>query len=114
MSREAEEPGAAVLGRAQRGEGGPAVANDRWHGAKRFHGVQDGGTLERSRDGRERRADARHTALAFERFQQRRLLAHFVRAGAGLRIAVEIKIRPAQIFPEISTVVRLGDRLVYD
>src|SRR5207245_11172040 len=89
MSGQAEQASASVLGRTERGESGPAVANNRGHGAESLDIVQHGRALERAGYGRERRPDARNTALPFERFEQRRFFADLVCSGAGLRIAIE-------------------------
>ena len=45
---------------------------------------------------RERRADARRAALAFERLDQRRLLAAHIGARADVNVDVEIETRVAQ------------------
>ena len=93
VAGEAEQPRAAVLRRAERREPVAAVENDGGNRGERLDVVEDGGALERARDGRKRRLEARIAALAFERFEQRRFLAALVSAGAGVRVQIEIASR---------------------
>ena len=58
--------------------------------AERLDVVDDRRLGERAGDGRERRLVPRPAALAFERFEQARLFAADVRAGAAVDVALEL------------------------
>src|SRR5207237_3274925 len=112
MAVEAEQACPAVLRSSHCRKGFAAIANDRGRGAECFYIIKYCGALKRSRYCRKRRANARNAALAFKRFQQCRFLSDFIRSGAGLGIAVEMKIRAAQVIAQITAVVSLSDRLI--
>ena len=83
VTRQAEQARAAVLWRAEIGEPLPAVQNDRRDRAECLDVVEDGRGLPCAGNGRKRRPDSRNSALAFERFEQRRFFAALVRARAA-------------------------------
>ena len=114
VAGEAEQPGAAVLRRAERREGRAAVANDGRNRAEGLDVVQHRRALERARDGRKRRPDARDAALAFERIEQRRFLAALVGARAGVRVEVEIEAGAVNVLAQIALRVGFGDGAVHD
>jgi hypothetical protein len=62
-------------------------------------------------DRRERRLDARHPALTFERLEQRGLFAADVRAGAAVNDDVEVEARALDVLPEEALGACVGDRL---
>ena len=90
MAREAEELGAGVVGLAERGEPGRAAAEDIGHDRDQLD-IVDGGWRAIEPDiGREWRLQPRHALLAFEAFEQRRLLAANIGAGAVMQIEIEV------------------------
>src|SRR5262245_12316968 len=70
---------------------GPAVDDVR-HAGERFDVVDDCRLAERPFDGREWRLDPRPAALAFEAFDQARLLAADIRRRAAMEINVAVEI----------------------
>ena len=83
--------GAGRFGRSDAGPERAAVLRDVRHGAKSFHVVDQGRMPQVAVLGREWRADARRAALAFERLDQRRLLAADVGTSADVNGDVEIE-----------------------
>ena len=79
---------------ADRGVGGRAVERDERQVRQRLDVVDDRRLAVQPDRGREvRRLEARHAALALERLDQRRLLAHHVGAGAPVQDDVDAEVR---------------------
>src|SRR5205814_9103186 len=68
VSRDAQHPGAAVSWRAAIRVRVASLPDDRWHGAQRFHVIDNRWAAVQSHHGWERRFDARVPTLAFQRF----------------------------------------------
>ncbi len=86
------ELGPAVLLRAERREGlRPAQEND-GDVAERLDVVHRRRALIETGDGRERRLDSRLRALPFQRLEQRRFLARFVRARSAVHVDLAVEI----------------------
>ena len=90
VAADAEQARAAVALRAHGGVGLRTHLDDVRHGGDGLGVVDDRRPAVEADHGRERRLNAGNAALAFERLHQRRLLAHFVSAGAGLGDDVEL------------------------
>ena len=93
VAADAEQLRAAVLLGAERREPLRAIGQDRRQVAERLDVVDRGRAVVEPGHGRERRLDARLRALAFERFDQRRLFAGFV--GAGAAVDDDVAVPPA-------------------
>ena len=72
------------------------------------------GPPHKTHNRREGRPDARNAALAFERFHQRRLFAHFVGACAGVHEDVEIDARAEDVLADEAARVGVGHRVFHD
>ena len=93
----------ARAGRAVDAELGVLLAahlHDVRHGRQRLDVVHDGRLRVEALDRGERRPDARHAALALERFEQRGLLAADVRARAAVHDDVEVEARAEDVLAE--------------
>src|SRR5262249_43283777 len=90
VAGDAEELGAGVVGPANAGEPGGAAAQDVGDLRNRLHVVDRGGAAIEAYVGRERRLEPRLTLFALEAFEQRRLLAANVGAGAVMEVEVEV------------------------
>ena len=109
LTADAEQLGSAVLLRAQLGEPLRPIQDDERHVAERLDIVHRGRALIEARDRWKRRLDARLRALAFERFDERRFLAGFVRAGAAMHVDVAIEAAAQDVLAEIPGLVRRFD-----
>src|SRR5437763_13012107 len=114
MSAQAEQPRAAVLRRAEVCKPLRSSKNDWRHTRQRFRIINDRRPAPEPYDGREGRTDARYTALAFERFHQRRLLSNFIGSGAAMPVHVEVVSASEDIFAEKAFRVRVGNCLLHD
>ena len=114
MSRDAQHPGAAVFWRAAIRVRVPSLPDDRWHGAQRFHVIDNRWAAVQSHHGWEGRFDARVPTLAFQRFHQRGLFAAFVCARPGMGQQVEIKARPENVLPQVPARISFGKCRVHD
>src|SRR5579883_2255991 len=114
MTRDADQTCAAVFGCTELGVPGAAVAEDHRNGRKCLAVVENGGRLKRANDSREGRFQSRHTALAFERFEQRGFFAAFVGARTGVRVKIEIPARAEDVLAEIAALVGFGDGAIDD
>ncbi len=109
VARDREDLRAAVVRPAEIEERLAAVADDPRHRGERL-GVVDRRRLAVEAEARrERRLEARLALLAFERLEQRRLLAADVGAVAVVVEEVEAEVRAQDVVAEESGVVRLGD-----
>ena len=100
VAGEAEQLGAGIVGPAERGEPGGATAQNVGH-----HGdcldIVDGSRRAVQPDiGGKRRLEPRHALLAFEAFEQRRLLAADI--GAGPVMQIEVEVPAIELFLPIS------------
>ena len=86
---DAEELGAGVVRLAEPREPGAAAAQDRRRDRDRLDVVDGRRAAVEAHIGRERRLQPRHALLALEAFEQRRLLAADIGAGAVVDVAVE-------------------------
>ena len=82
VAGDAEQLGAGIVGPADAGEPGRAAAQDVRRDGDRLDVVDRGRAAIEADIGRERRLQPRLALLAFEAFQQRRLLAADIGAGA--------------------------------
>ena len=82
LAGQGEDLGAAAGARAESGERGGAVAHDPGHAGQRLDVVDDGGLPAKAALHRIRRTQFRHAAAAFERLDERGLLAADERARA--------------------------------
>src|SRR5579859_442775 len=114
MSAQAEEARAAVLRRAVIGKLLPARQNNVGDRSNGFDVVDDRRPAPESDHGREGRTDAGNAALALERFHQRRLFAHFVRAGAGVPIAVKLLTAAEDVIPQEDFGIGISERFSHD
>ena len=112
VARHAVELRPAVLLRPERREPLRAVSQDERHVGERLDVVHGGRTVVEADDGRKRRLVARLRALAFERFEQRRLFARFVRARAAMDEDVAVEARSENVLAEESARVGLVDRVL--
>src|SRR6185437_9584249 len=87
---------------------------DVWSIGDRFGIIDDRWSTIQTDNSREGRLDARNTALAFERFHQRRLFADLIRARAGLRNDVEVDAGAEDIFAKKTARIRISDGLLDD
>ena len=76
------------------------LRDDRRHVAQRLDVVHRGRLAVDADHGRERRLVARLRALAFERLEQRRLLARLVGAGAAVHVDVAVEAGPEDVLAE--------------
>ncbi len=113
VAGEAEQLGAGIVGAAERGEpGGAATQNvgDDGDGLD----IVDGGRRAIEPDiGGEWRLEARHALLAFEAFEQRRLLAADIGAGAVMQIEIEVPAVDVVLADQLG-VIGLVDRGLQD
>src|SRR3954471_24342241 len=114
MSAKAEEAGSAVLRRAVIGEFLAAHKNDVRNRSQALDIINDSGAAPESDNSRERRTNARNTALSFERFHQCRLFANFIGAGAGVPIAIELLARAEDVVAEKALGIGIINRLLHD
>src|SRR5882724_8876253 len=82
--------------------------------SERFHVVDDRGTAPESDDSREGRTDSRNTALAFQRFHQRRLFTHFIRACASMPVAVKLFVASENVLAQVAFGVGIGEGLTHN
>ena len=107
-----EQLGAGVVGLAERGEPRRAAAQDVGRRPRCDLDVVDGGRRAVEADvGRERRLQARHALLALEAFQQRRLLAADVGAGAVVDDEVEVPAVDVVLADQLGRVGLVDGRL---
>src|SRR5262249_38542640 len=111
VSSQTEQACSAVFRRAQIRKPLRAAKNNWWNARERLGIIDDGRSCPESHDSRERRPNARHSALAFERFHQRRFLANFVCAGTAMPVNVEVVPRPEDVLAEKALRIRIGDGL---
>src|SRR6185437_3629517 len=103
---------AAVVRQAEVGKPLAAVADDPRHGGKRL-GVVDRRRLAVHPEARrERRLEARHALLAFERLEQRRFLAADVGAIAVTVVKMEAEVAAEDVVAEEARGIRLLDRFL--
>ena len=114
MARHADHAGTAALGHAEVSVGRSAHPQNRRDGGKCFDVIEQCRRLKRPGNGRKRRPNPRHAALAFERFQQRRFLTALISARAGMRVEVELKLGAANVLAQIPVLVGFGDRLIHN
>ncbi len=110
VAGDAEQPRAAIFGRAERSVPFPSAMQNRRHGGKRFSVVDDRRRAVEADHGGEGRPDARVAALAFERFHQRGFLAALVGARACVRRQIEREAAAHHILAQIAGLVGLHDR----
>jgi hypothetical protein len=96
VAADAQQLGAFRFSGAATGEPGPAFRRNLGGDGKSFDVVDHGRLVQIAVGGRERRTDARHAVLAFQRFDQRRFFAADVSARAEMNVDVEIKTRLTQ------------------
>ena len=89
MAGDAEQLRAGIVGPSDAGEPRSAAPQDVGHHRDRFDIVDRGGTAVEPDIGRERRLKPRLALLAFQAFQQRRLLAADIGAGAVMHDDIE-------------------------
>ncbi len=89
-----------------------AVGEDERDVGERLDVVDDGRLAVQTERGRERRADARLAALAFERFHQRGLFAADVRARAEVGVNVKRIVCAEEFVAEETGLLHFGDLLV--
>ena len=90
MAGDAEQLGAGVVRPADAGEPGGAAPHDVGHHRDALDVVDRGRAAIEAHVGRERRLQPRLALLALEAFEQRRLLAADVGAGAVMDVEVEV------------------------
>ena len=103
-----------VLFRAERGVPLRSLRDDEGDVAQRFDVVDRRRLAIQADEGRKWRLVARLGALAFQRLEERRLLARLVRAGAPVHVHVAIKARPEDVPAEEPARIRLVDRVLED
>ena len=103
-----------VLFRAERGVPLRSLRDDEGDVAQRFDVVDRRRLAIQADEGRKWRLVARLGALAFQRLEERRLLARLVRAGAPVHVHVAIKARPEDVPAEEPARIRLVDRALED
>ena len=94
LAGQGEDLGALARRGAERGEGLGAVAEDPRHAGERLDVVDEGGLAAEAALGRVRRPQPRHAALAFERRDQRGLLAADERARPFAHLEAQRKSVP--------------------
>ena len=94
----------------RRGEPLRAVQHDQRHVAERLDVVHRRRAVVETFDRRKRRLQARLRALAFERLDERRLLARFVGAGAAMHVDVAVEAAAVDVLAEVPGLIGLGDR----
>ncbi len=114
IAAETEEAGAAVALGADLGVLRSTDAEDVGHGGQCFGIVNDGGAAIQAHDRGERRPDAGNAALAFKRFHQGRLFAHFVSAGAGMGDNVEIQVAAEDVLAQKALGIGVVDGFLHD
>src|ERR1044071_4985130 len=107
VTADAEQLGAAVLLWTELGEPLRAVEDDQRHVAERFDVVHRGRAVVQPLDGWERRLQPRLRARPCERFDERRLLARLVRAGAAVHEDVALEAAAEDVLPEVAGLVGL-------
>src|SRR5215831_19237269 len=107
----AEQLGAGVVRPADAGEPGAAAPRNVRHHRDRFHVVDRGWAAVDPDIGRKRRFQARLALLAFEAFQQRRLLAADIGSGAVVDDDVERKAVDVVLADEIGGIGLVHRRL---
>src|SRR5215469_4550319 len=108
VARDGVEAGTAIPRCAKFGVPFATAQNHCRNGAESLDVVDDGGAAVQADNSREGRANARITALAFERFHERGFLAAFIGTSAGMREQVKIEPASQNIFAEIP--LRVGFR----
>src|SRR6266436_1153077 len=103
----AEQARTAIFRSAAIGVSFAAFADDGRNGTESFNVIDDGRAAVETHDSREGRLDAWITAFAFERFHQSRFFTTFISAGAGMNQQIVIEAGVANIFAEITALVRL-------
>ncbi len=110
MAAHAIELRPAVFLRSKRREPFRAVLDDQRHVRERLDVVDRGRAPIETDDGRKRRFIARLRAFAFERFEERRLFARFVRAGTAMDVDLAVEAGAEDVLPQKSPGVRFFDR----
>src|SRR5207244_1217974 len=105
VTREAEELGAAATAEAR--EPGPALGDDGRHGAERLDVVDDGRLAPEPRLDGEGRARAGHRPIAFDRLEERGLLAQDEAAGAATQLDIEREVGCEDALAEEPPLARL-------
>src|ERR1019366_6861544 len=114
VSRKTEEPRAAILWRPKARPVRAAHRDDRRDRAESFHVVENRGALVDARHRRKGRTDAGNSALALERFHQRRFFTTLVCACAGMRTDVEGDAGALDVASQVAARVGLIDGAVLD
>ena len=110
MPRDAEHLRPGILRPAQPGEPAAAPPQDRRHHRNRLDVVDRRRTAIQTHRGRKWRLQPRHSLLALEALQQRRLFAADVGAGAAMHVDLEIITRPGRIHADQPRLICLGHR----
>ena len=110
LAGQREDLGALAASGAEGGERSGAVAQDPRHAGQRLDVVDEGGLAAEAPLGRVGRAQPRHAALAFEREDQRGLLAADERAGALPDFEAKRELRTKNVFAQVAALFRLSDR----
>src|SRR5690606_36615891 len=109
---DAEQLGAGVLRPAKRGPPVDAAPQDGRRNGNGLDIVDRGRTAVEAARRREGRLEARLALLAFETFEQRRLFAADIGAGAAMQIDVVVEPRSAGVAADQAGLVRLVDRVL--
>ena len=112
VAAHAVQLGAAVLFRSERGKPFGTVLHDQRHVAERLDVVHRRRRVVEPDDGGKGRLVARLRALAFERLEQRRLLARLVGAGAAMHEHVAVEAGPEHALADETARVGFRDRLL--
>ena len=114
MTGDAQHASAAILRRAAVRVSFAAFVNDGRHGAQCFYVVDNRGAAIQSHDRGEGRLDARVAALPFERLHQRRFLAAFICARAGVSQQIKVKTGAQNVFAQVAGGISFGDGGVHN
>ena len=109
FSADAENPGAAVLGKPLPHEPVRAVQDDGRDVGQGLDVVDDRRRTEKPDDGRERGLEPRMSPLAFQGLEQGRLFAADVGPRAAVDEDVEVEPRPEDVFPQEVLQAGVGD-----
>jgi hypothetical protein len=109
VAADAEQLGAAVFLGTKAGEPFRAVQHDERHIAQRLDVVDRGRALVKTGHCGERRLDAGLCALPLERFDERRLLAGFVRPGAAVHVNIAVEAAAENVAAKIPGLIRALD-----
>src|SRR5439155_5925715 len=100
------------LRRAERFEPLRTILHDERYAGEGLHILHDSRSAERTDNGGKRRLHARLSAMAFDRFDETRLFAADVRAGAARDGDVEVESAAENVLAEESTFARFGEGLL--